>query len=265
MYGGLVATVDHVDGLGIGGHHSGQAVAMHLLEEAQKLGVQVVEWPVASLELGQRLALTTEEGKTYHPEAVIVASGASLRRLKVPGEEQFAGRGVSRCATCDGGFFRSKDVAVIGSGDAAVTEALVLAKTSRKVFMVCRGSVKAKPIYVDRLAARDNVVFAWDSEVTKIVGETGVTGLELRNVRTGEVSQVECSGVFPFVGVEPSAGFLPGELLTASGHVRADASCGTADPRVFAAGAVREGYGGDVAQAMAEGVTAAQSASKTLK
>ena len=264
MYGGLVATVDEVDGLGVAGHHSGQGVAMHLLEQAQKQGVQVVEWPVAALELGERIALTTEDGKTCHPDAVIVASGASLRRLGVPGEEQFAGRGVSRCATCDGGFFRGKDVAVIGNGDAAVTEALVLAKTSRKVIMVCRGPLKAKPIYVNRLAARDNVEFAWDSEVLEITGENGVTGLRLRNLRSGAESAVECAGVFPFIGVTPNAGFLPPALLTAEGHVKAGADPRTADPRVFAAGAVRAGYGGNVAQAMAEGVSAAEAVTKVL-
>lgn len=264
MYGGLVATVDEVDGLGVPGHLSGQAVAMHLLEQARKQGVQVIEWPVARIDLGEGIALTTEDGKTCHPDAVIVASGASLRRLGVLGEEQFTGRGVSRCATCDGGFYRGKDVAVIGSGDAAVTEALVLAKTSRKVTMVCRGPLKAKRIYVDRLAARDNVVFAWDSEVTEVLGDKAVTGLALRNLRTGEASGIECAGVFPFIGVEPNAGFLPAALRDEAGYVKADATTATADPRLFAAGAVRAGYGGNVAQAMAEGIAAAEAAASRL-
>lgn len=264
MYGGLVATVDEVDGLGVPGHLSGQSVAMHLLEQARKQGVQVVEWPVSRLEPGGRIALTTDDGRTCHPEAVIVASGAALRRLGVAGEDEFAGRGVSRCATCDGGFYKGRDVAVIGSGDAAVTEALVLARTSRKVIMVCRGPLKAKRIYVDRLAGRDNVEFRWDSEVTAIMGDRTVTGLALRDLRTGEESALECAGVFPFIGVEPNAAFLPAALLDASGHVLADATTATADPRVFAAGAVRAGYGGNVAQAMAEGIAAAEAAARLL-
>lgn len=264
IYGGLVATVDEVDGLGIAGQHSGQGVAMNLLEQARKLGVQVVEWPVVRLDAGEQLVLVTGDGQDYHPEAVIVASGAKLRRLGVPGEEALAGRGVSRCATCDGGFFRGKDVAVIGGGDAAVTEALVLARTSRKVFMVCRSPLRAKPIYVNRLAARDNVEFVWDSEVTAVVGETGVTGLTLRNRRTAAPGELACSGVFPFIGAEPDAGFLPAALLAGSGHVRADPASLTSDPRIFAAGAVRLGYGGDAVQAMAEGVSAAQAAAKAL-
>ena len=264
IYGGLVATVDEVDGLGVPGHLSGQEVAMHLLEQAQKRGVQVVEWSASSVELGPRITLTTDEGKTCHPDTLIVATGARLRRLGVPGEEAFAGRGVSRCATCDGGFFRGKDVAVIGSGDAAVTEALVLAKTSRKVVMVCRGPLKAKPVYVNRLADRENVEFGWDSEVREIRGEAGVTALALHNVRSGEYSEVAVSGVFPFSGVEPVSGFLPPAMVAESGHVLADAATATADPRVFAAGAVRLGYQGNTAQAMGEGIAAAEGAARLL-
>ena len=264
LYGGLVATVDQVDGLGVPGHLSGQALAMHLLEQARKIGVQVVEWPVASLDPGDRIELTTDDGAQFHPEAAIIASGASLRRLGVPGEDLFTGRGVSRCATCDGGFYKDRDVAVIGSGDAAVTEALVLAKTSRSVTVVCRSPLKAKRCYVDRLAARDNVAFAWDSEVTEVLGDKGVTGLALRHVHSGTATMLSVAGVFPFVGVEPNAAFLPPSLLTASGHVQADAATTTADPRLFAAGAVRAGYGGNAAQAMAEGIAAAEAAAKLL-
>lgn len=108
MYGGQVATVDEVDGLAAPGHFSGQDVAIHLLEEAQKAGVHVVDVPVARLTAGDKLTITDEEGRAYHPEAVVIASGASLRKLGVRGEEELAGRGVSRCATCDGGFSASR-------------------------------------------------------------------------------------------------------------------------------------------------------------
>ncbi len=264
MYGGQVATVEEVDGLGFPGHLSGQDIAINLLEQARKYGVQVVETGVAALDPGERLVLTDDGGRQYRPEAVIVASGAALRRLGVPGEDELAGRGVSSCATCDGGFFRGQDVAVIGGGDAAVTEALVLARTSRTVIIVSRSPLRAKPIYVNRLAARDNVVFHWDSTVDAILGEGEVTGIALRDVRDGSVSQVACAAVFPFIGVEPNAAFLPRALLASSGHVAAGADLRTADPRVFAAGAVRAGYGGNAAQAMAEGIGAAEAAAGML-
>ena len=170
LFGGLVATIGEVDGLPVPGKFSGQDLAIHLLQDARKAAVQVVQTGVAKIELDRHLTLTDQENKTYHPEAIIIASGASLRKLGVPGEEQFVGRGVSRCATCDGGFFRNQDVVVVGGGDGAVQEALVLAKTSRRVIMVCRSALRAKRDYIEKLAARENVSFAWDSEVGAILG-----------------------------------------------------------------------------------------------
>jgi thioredoxin reductase (NADPH) len=262
LYGGQVATVGHVDGLPVPGDFSGQDLAVPLLEQARKVGVQVVESGIAGIETGKSLALTDEGGRAWRPAAVVVASGASLRRLGVPGEEELYGRGVSRCASCDGGFFRGQDVVVAGGGDGAVHEALVLAATSRRVTMVCRSPLRARREYIDRIAARENVDFVWDSEVTAILGESGVTGVRLRNRATGAESEIECAGLFPFVGVEPNGRFLPAELRTPSGHVRAGADLATADPRVFAAGAIRPDFGGNAVQAMAEGVGAAEAAAR---
>jgi thioredoxin reductase (NADPH) len=264
MYGGQVATVGEVWGLPVGGRPAGQDLAISLLEECRKVGVRVVEAYASSLELGERLVVTDGQGVAYKPEAVIVASGASLRKLGVPGEEEFLGRGVSRCATCDGGFYRDKDVVVVGGGDGAVHEALELARTSRAVTMVCRSPLRAKREYVTRLDARENVKFAWDSEVVEILGEAKVRGVRVRNVRTGETSDLECAGVFPFIGVEPNSGFLPKNLLDGSGLVKTGVGYATADPRVFSVGAVRADYGGNLVEAMAEGVSAAEAAARVL-
>lgn len=264
MFGGLVATVDEVHGLPVPGKFSGQDLAVHLLEDARKAAVQIVEAAVEKIETGAHLTLTDAEGRAYHPQAVIIASGAALRKLGVPGEAEFIGRGVSRCATCDGGFFRGQHVVVTGSGDAAVGEALVLAKICAKVTMVCRGPLKAKRDYVEKIASRDNVAFIWDSEITDILGEQGVSALRLRNVKTGAVSEIECAGLFPFIGVEPTTGFVPPALLTKSGHIETNPAFATADPRIFAVGAVRKSYGGNIVQAMAEGVGAAESAFRQL-
>ena len=121
---------------------------MHLLEQAKKVGVRVIEWPVERLVSGAQLELVDGSGTSYRPEAVIIATGGSLRKLGVPGEAQFAGRGVSRCATCDGGFYLGKHVVVVGGGDGAVHEALTLAKalsaSGGKVTMVCRSPMKAR-------------------------------------------------------------------------------------------------------------------------
>lgn len=246
LYGGLVATVGEVDDLPFPGTWSGQDLAMHLLEQAQKVGVRVVESNIARLDPGERLALADGEGRTYTPDAVIVATGGLLRKLGVPGEEEFLGRGVSRCATCDGGFYRGKHVAVIGGGDGAVHEALTLSKLVGQVTMVCRSPLKAKREHIDKLDARDNVRFIWDSEVTAITGDMKVTGLALRNRRSGEASALSCDGVFPFIGIERNTAFEAN------------------DPRVFVVGAARDGFGGTGIEAMAEGVRAAEAAHRML-
>ena len=220
---------------------------------ARKVGVQIVEASVAKIELNKRLTLTDQDNKTYHPEAIIVASGASLRKLGVPGEEEFTGRGVSHCATCDGGFFRGQDVVVVGGGDSAAQEALVLAKTSRRVIMVCHSPLKAKRDYIEKMAARENVRFVWDSEVSAILGKDGVAGVRLRNVKDGTSSDIECTGLFPYIGVGAEhCTSCPPIVADADGAHQTNAGFATLDARVFAVGRrsrrlwrqYRRGHGG---------------------
>ena len=265
MYGGLVATVDTVDGLPVPGKYSGQDLAIHLLEDVRKSGAVVVEAEIMNIDTGKTLTVTDLEDKTYKAEAIIIASGAHLRKLAVPGEDEFTGRGVSRCATCDGGFFRGQDVVVVGGGDAAVEEALVLAKLCRKVIMICRSKLKAKREYIEKIASRDNVTFIWGSEVTEILGDnSGVNGVRVRNLASNTVTDIACAGVFPFIGVEPNTGFLPSSLRGNDGLIETGADFVTADPRIFAVGAVRKSYGGNIVQAMSEGIGAAEAATRLL-
>lgn len=264
LYGGLVATLDEVDGLASPGRFSGQALAMHLLEDARKAGVQVVESPIVSIDLEARLGLSDLQARRYHPEALVIACGAALRRLGVAREEEFVGRGLSHCATCDGGFFRGQDVVVVGGGDGALQQALILARTSRRVVMVCRSPLRAKRDYIEKLAALENVSFVWDSEVSEILGEDGVAGVRLRNRSSGKSSTVECAGIFPLIGLTPNTGFVPPSLLTASGHVDAGSDLLTRHPGVLAVGAARAAFGGNIVQAIAEGMGAAATAALAL-
>jgi len=265
LFGGQLATIGEVDGLLVPGKHSGQDLAQHLLTDARETAaLQVVEANVTGIDVNGRLTVTDERGRTYHPEALVIASGASLRSLGI-GEEAFVGRGVSRCATCDGGFFRDQDVVVVGGGDSAAQEALALAGTSRRVMVVCRSPLTAKRDYIEKLAARENVSFIWDTEVSAILGDDGVCGVRLRNVKDGTLSEVKCTGLFPFIGVVPNTGFVPPCWLSATGHVETNAALATADARVLAAGAARAGYGGNVLEAMAEGMRAAEAAARLRK
>jgi thioredoxin reductase (NADPH) len=262
LFGGSVATVGEVDGLPVPGKFSGQDLAMHLLADIRKAAVQIVECGITKLDLNKRLALTDQQQKTWHPEAIIVASGTAPRKLQVPGEDEFSGRGVSRCATCDGGFFRGQDVVVVGGGDAALQEALTLAKTCRRVIMVCRSPLKAQRHYIDKLSALENLSFIWESEISAIIGKDGVTGVRIRNMRNHSSSEIECAGVFPFIGGVPDTAFVPPALLTATGHIKTNPDLTTNDARVFAVGAVRANYGGQVLQAMTEGISAAEAAAR---
>lgn len=261
LYGGLVATVGEIRGLPFSGKHSGQDLAMHLLEDCQKAQIRIFESSITAIETGERLTLRDDTGTMHNPDAVIIASGARLKPLGVPGEQEFLGRGVSRCATCDGGFFRKDTVVVTGGGDAAVHEALELSRMAREVIMVCRSPVRAKRTDVDRLAAAVNVRFVWDGEVCEILGsDTGVTGVRVKNVKSGALSELNCAGVFPFVGVEASTSFFSG----ATGPISTTPDFATSDARIFAVGAARLGYDGNLVQAMAEGMGAAESAARLL-
>jgi len=265
-HGGQIATVGHVEGLPIPGVFSGQDLVTHYLGQCRNLGVVFTEAEVLRLEAGKAtLRIDTASGVSLHPKSVIVASGARLRELGIPGESEFLGRGVSRCATCDGLFFRDKVVVVIGGGDSACQEATVLARTCGRVIVVARSALRARRDCIEKLAGLENVSFIWDSAVERITGTDGVDGVVLRHRVTGQSSEVACAGVFPFVGTLPNTGYLPRRILDAGQFVACDAHGATALPGVFAAGAVRAGYGGYLAQAQADGLAAAQSAHSYLQ
>ncbi len=231
------------------------------MEQAQKFGAEMGLGEVLTLrkESGG-FAVVTEE-QTYQTRAVILASGSSHRHLGVPGEKEFWGKGVSVCATCDGAFFRGEVVSVIGGGDSALTEALFLKNLCKEVHVIHRrNELRAEKILQERALASPNMSFHWDTVVDEIVGGPTVTGLKLRNAKTGEKSHLAATAAFISVGMTPNSGFAKALVrLDDNGYVLATHQMATSEPGIFVAGDVRTNSYRQVATSVGDGVTAAMS------
>jgi thioredoxin reductase (NADPH) len=265
VHGGQVANVNHLDDWVSTGETSGAALATALVTQLRDEAVELHGDPVCRIGLDGKLLRVEGASASVRARRVLIASGARLKPLGVPGEQQLTGKGVSQCADCDGYFFRGQDVVVVGAGDAALQEALVLAAACRSVAIVVRSAVRAKAAYVERAAGAANVRFVWDTTVEAILGKEAVTGVTFRNTKTGETTELACSGVFPFVGSSPDVDFLPPQVLRdESGRVVTDARMQTAVPSIYAAGAVRSGYSGALVAAAGEAATAVRAIAADL-
>jgi thioredoxin reductase (NADPH) len=230
--------------------------------EISELGVENLSETVTSLSRdGNQIAVTTDAG-THRARAVIVASGARIKRIGIPGEAEFEHRGVSQCADCDGPMYQGEDVVVVGGGDSALQEALVLANFCKQVHLVHRGNkFRAHQNLIDTVAARDNIRPVWNSVALEVQGAQMVNKVKVRNVADNKISEIPCSGFFAYIGLEPACDFAPSEITRdAGGFLVTDASLQTAMAGVFAAGAVRAGYGGMLTDAAKEAQTAAAAA-----
>ncbi len=265
LFGGQIATVEQIDGYPAVGALSGVDLAVDLVERCRSLGVVFHQAAIESLTAGDGGLVATAGGERQRARAMVVASGARLRQLEAPGASELLGKGVSQCAWCDGQLFRGQDVAVIGGGDAAAQEALVLAGLCRRVYVVARSPLRAKPDYVTRLSRLESVEFVWSSVVDEVLGSDAVEGVRLRSVRDGGLSELACSAVFPFIGSIPNSEFLPSAVAREDGYVVTDEGFATSLPGVFAAGAVRRGYGGHLAEAVGEAVSAASAAARYIR
>jgi thioredoxin reductase (NADPH) len=197
---------------------------------------------------------------------VIVAGGATLHRLNVPGEEKLTGRGVSYCATCDGPFFKDKVVAAVGGGDSAVEEGLLLTRFASRVIVIHRRhQLRASKILQERAFANKKVGFLWDSVVEDIQGENKVTTIKIRNVKTGQTTALEVSAVFIYVGQRPNTDYLKGLVpLDEKGCIIINERMETQIKGIFAAGDIRQNSPRQVITAAGDGVTAALSSEKFL-
>src|SRR5256886_5972884 len=240
-------------------------------KQATHVGTKIVTDLVTKLELSQRpFRLTCDSGEVYLAETVILATGAQARWLGLPSEQKFKGYGVSACATCDGFFYRGKEVVVIGGGNTAVEESLFLTKFASKVTLIHRrDALRAEKILQERLFRNPKIGVIWDSVVEEILGVREppmVTGVRLRNTRTGKLSDLPCDGVFVAIGHTPVTGFVSGQLpLDAEGYAitRPD-STETAIPGVYAAGDVKDKIYRQAVTAAGLGCMAALEAEKFL-
>jgi thioredoxin reductase (NADPH) len=240
-------------------------------QQAEHVGTRIILDLIASLDLGRRpFVATGDSGDLYVGDSLILATGAQARWLGLPSEELYRGFGVSACATCDGFFFRGKDVVVVGGGNTAVEEAIYLTNHARRVTLIHRrDALRAEKILQDRLFRNSKIDIVWDSVVEEILGlpePPTVTGIRLRNVRTGILSEHACDGVFIAIGHTPVTGLVAGQLpLDPEGYViaRPD-STETAIPGVFAAGDVRDKVFRQAVTAAGMGCMAALEAEKFL-
>ncbi len=245
----------------------GPELSQAMEKQAKNFGLIIESGEISVLRRTGKFWEIATGGRTIRSKAVIIATGVEPNKLGVPGEEELKGRGVSYCATCDGPFFRDQEIGVVGGGDSAVDEALYLTRFARKIFLIHRrNALRAEKILQDRAFKNSKIEILWDTVVTQVIGQNGVDGLELRNVKTQETRNLKVGGVFFYVGWQPLTGFLKGIVaLDSSGYVTTDAGMATSAPGIFAAGDVRQKSLRQVATAVGDGAIAAFSAEKYIE
>ncbi len=273
--GGQLMTTTEVDNwpadaMGV----QGPALMERFQKHAERFETEIVFDHIHTVKLGQRPLVLEGDSGTYTCDALIIATGASARYLGLPSEEKFMGRGVSACATCDGFFYRNQDVAVVGGGNTAVEEALYLANIARHVTVVHRrDKFRAEKIMIDKLMKKadgGNVTITWDHALDEVLGDnSGVTGLRIKNVKTGAPKDVEVKGLFVAIGHTPNTAIFEGQLAMKGGYIvtqggsDGDATA-TSIPGVFAAGDVQDHVYRQAVTSAATGCMAALDAERYL-
>ena len=248
---------------GIGGAELGQLFQT----QAERFGADVVMDQATSVDLSHQPFMVETYGETYRAKAVIISTGADHRKLDIPGEKELTGKGVSYCGTCDGWFFKDKDIVVVGGGDSALEEGLFLTRFAKSVTIIHRrDELRAGAILQNRAFANKKISFLWDTVVTEIIGEDAVDAVRLENVKTGEERVHATEGVFIFIGHTPNSELFAGQLdLDDKGYVVVNKFMETSRPGVFAAGEVADPDFRQVVTSAGMGAAAAIQATRYLE
>jgi thioredoxin reductase (NADPH) len=247
---------------------SGADLMMKMADQVKRFGIAIESGEAMDAELTGQVKKLALSGRTVTAKAIIIATGASPKKLGVPGEDEFYGKGVSTCATCDGPFFRDSVVAAVGGGDSAVQETIFLTRFARKVYLIHRrDQLRATRILQERAFANDRIEFVWDSVVTRINGsDAGVNGVTVKNVKTGRMSDLAVDGCFLWVGITPNTAFLKDSVqLDPGGFVVVNAKMETSVPGVYAAGDARNTPLRQVATSVGDAAIAASEAAKYIE
>lgn len=266
LYGGQITSTPEVENYPAIEKISGYELAQNIYTQAVKQGADIRGEEVLSISLSGGVKTVTTDHGSYETRAVILANGAKRRKLGVPGEEGFRGRGVSYCATCDGAFFRGKDVAIVGGGNTALEDALFLSNTCRKVTLIHRkNTFQGEKIRERAVRQRSNIEILFDHETVRIDGEQTVSSVTVRDRNTAAERLIPVSAVFVAIGLAPDnlrfAGLLP---LDPAGYILADEDCRTSVPGIFAAGDTRAKSVRQIITAAADGAIAAVHATDGL-
>ena len=260
----LTHTIDNYPGFTDG--VEGFELSMNMQQQAQRFGAETVYAEVTNLELESdpKVVVTGEE--QYLARTVVLSTGAGPKMLGLPMEQELTGQGVHYCAACDGMFYRGKTVVVVGGGNSAVADALVLSRLAKKVILVHRrDTLRATKVYHETLMQAENVEFMWNSTVTELLSSGRFTGLRVKNLQTGAEQEIACDGVFISIGRTPASALVAGQIeLDESGYIIAGESTATSLPGVYAVGDVRTKQVRQIVTAVSDGAVAAHMAEEYL-